>query len=552
MNFIYIKNLVPAAAFCLSLGFSSCIGDLDVSPIENEEGTTTMTPNNDALFNKCYANMVLAGQGGPDSNDCDIEDLDGGTTGFVRQLFNANELTTDHAICCWGDEGIPAFNFNQWSASHPMLKGFYYRLYFGVTICNYYLEVAANEDVQKLAEIRFLRALYYYHLMDGWGNIPFLTTVSSEPAPQASRQEVYNFIETELTEIESQLAAPRTNTYGRVDQAAAWMLLARLYLNAEVYTGTAQWQKASDYAFKVMNSGYSLSKEASGEWSAYQKLFMADNDTNGAQVEAILPLIQQGNEAAAYGCFFFLMQSTVHKHLKTVGGRYFGSSDGAWAGNRARPNLVWKFFPTQTEEQITGLNVEQMVALAGDDRAILSSIFDGVDDDPNLKPEEIEKERYGQLNVEDVSKFKHGFTIAKFNNIRTDGGNTTDPKFNDSDFFLMRAAEAWLTYAEAETRLGNPDKAKVAIDEIRTRANASLQPAYSLDFILDEWSREFYFEGRRRIDLIRHGKFSGNSYLWQWKGGAYNGTTFSSHLNVFAIPDTDLNANSNLVQNPGY
>ena len=163
-----------------------------------------------------------------------------------------------------------------------------------------------------------------------------------------------------------------------------------------------------------------------------------------------------------------------------------------------------------------------------------------------------EEERIAHLNVEDVSKFKYGFTVAKFNNVRTDGGTTSDPKFNDSDFFLMRAAEAWFTYAEAETRLGNPDKAKVAIDEIRTRANASLQPAYSLEFILDEWSREFYFEGRRRIDLIRHGKFSGNSYLWQWKGGAYNGTTFSSHLNVFAIPDTDLNANSNLVQNPGY
>ena len=116
----------------------------------------------------------------------------------------------------------------------------------------------------------------------------------------------------------------------------------------------------------------------------------------------------------------------------------------------------------------------------------------------------------------------------------------------------MRAAEAWLTYAEAETRLGNADKAKTAIDAIRTRANTSLQPSYSLDFILDEWSREFYFEGRRRIDLIRHGKFSGNNYVWQWKGGAYNGTTFSSNLNIFAIPDTDLNANPNLVQNPGY
>ena len=551
MNFIYIKNLVPAAAFCLSLGFSSCIGDLDVSPIENEEGTTTMTPNNDALFNKCYANMVLAGQGGPDG-DCDIEGLDGGTTGFVRQLFNANELTTDHAICCWGDEGIPAFNFNQWSASHPMLKGFYYRLYFGVTICNYYLEVAANEDSQKLAEVRFLRALYYYHLMDGWGNIPFLTTVSSKPAPQASRQEVYNFIESELLEIESAMAAPMSNTYGRADKAAAWMLLARLYLNAEVYTGTSQWAKASEYASKIMSSGYGLSKQASGQWSAYQKLFMADNDTNGAQIEAVLPLIQKGNETAAYGCFFFLMQSTIHKHLKTFGGNYFGSSDGAWAGNRSRPNLVWKFFPTQTEEQITGLNVVQMVDLAGDDRAILSSSFEGVDDDPDLTPEKKEEERIAHLNVEDVSKFKYGFTVAKFNNIRTDGGTTSDPKFNDSDFFLMRAAEAWLTYAEAETRLGNPDKAKIAIDEIRTRANASLQPSYSLDFILDEWSREFYFEGRRRIDLIRHGKFSGISYLWQWKGGAYNGTTFDSHLNVFAIPDTDLNANSNLVQNPGY
>ena len=551
MNFTYIKNIVPVSALCLSLGLGSCIGDLDVKPIEIEGGSTTMTPNNDALFNKCYANMVLAGQGGPDG-DCDIDRLDGGTTGFVRQLFNANELTTDHAICCWGDPGIPAFNFNQWNASHPMLEGLYNRLYFGVTICNHYLELAADEDIQKSAEIRFLRSLYYYYLMDSWGNIPFLTQLSSEAAPQASRQEVYSFIEAELLEIESQLAAPKTNTYGRVDQAAAWMLLARLYLNAEVYTGTAQWQKASDYAAKVMNSGYGLSKQATGKWSGYQKLFMADNHENGAQVEAVLPLIQTGNQTAAYGCFFFLMQSTVHKHLKTVGGNYFGSSDAPWAGNRARPDLVWKFFPNQTEEQITGLNVEQMVAVAGDDRAILSSAFEGVDDDPDLTPEKKEEERIAHLNVEDVSKFKYGFTVAKFNNIRTDGGATSDPKFNDSDFFLMRAAEAWLTYAEAETRLGNADKAKTAIDEIRTRANASLQPSYSLDFILDEWSREFYFEGRRRIDLIRHGKFSGNSYLWQWKGGAYNGTTFSSHLNVFAIPDTDMNANPNLVQNPGY
>lgn len=187
MNSTYIKNIIPAVALCLSLGLGSCVGDLDVTPIENEEGTTTMTPDNDALFNKCYANMVLAGQGGPDG-DCDIEGLDGGTTGFVRQLFNANELTTDHAICCWSDEGIPAFNYNQWSASHPMLKGFYYRLYFGVTMCNYYLEIAAGEDAQKLAEIRFLRALYYYYLMHS----PSLYTCGSSPDKTLPQMLIHN------------------------------------------------------------------------------------------------------------------------------------------------------------------------------------------------------------------------------------------------------------------------------------------------------------------------------------------------------------------------
>lgn len=532
MKFSNLKHIFPMVALSLSLGLGSCVNDLDVEPIDP---STIMKPDFDALFNKCYANMVLAGNSGPDG-DCDIDGLDGGTTGFVRQLFNANELTTDEAICCWGDEGIPAFNYNQWSASHPMLKGFYYRLYFGVTMCNFYLKEAEGYNEQMSAEVRFLRALYYYYLMDGWGNIAFLTEVSSEPAPQKSRAEVYAFIESELKAIEPLLAEPKQNTYGRVDKAAAWLLLSRLYLNAEVYTGTAQWQLASDYANKVMTSGYALSKESTGDWSGYQKLFMADNNTNGAQVEAILPLIQTGNQTAAYGCFFFLMQSTIKDDMLTYGGTPFNSSDNPWAGNRCRPDFVKKFFPNTSEDQLLELDIKGMVQKAGDDRALLWS-----------------KDR--KYNVEKVSEFKHGFSVGKFNNWRSDGGATTDAKFNDSDFFLMRAAEAWLTYAEAETRLGaanNLANAKKAIDEIRDRAHAPKQPAYSLDFILDEWSREFYFEGRRRIDLIRHDKFSGGSYLWQWKGGSYDGTTFSSHLNIFAIPDTDLNANENLQQNPGY
>ena len=528
MNFKYIKNIVPAAAICLSLGLGSCVNDLDVTPIDP---STNMEADYDALFNKCYANMALAGNGGA-NGDCDIDGLDGGTTGFVRQLFNANELTTDESICCWGDEGIPAFNYNQWGASHPMLKGFYYRLYFGVTMCNFYLTEASDYDVTMTAEVRFLRALYYYHLMDCFGNIPFLTEVSSEPAPQATRQQIYNFIESELLEIIDDMNAPMEGTYGRADQAAAWMLLSRLYLNAEVYTGTAQWANAAEYAKKVMNSAYKLHTTPKGEWSAYQMLFMGDNGENGAQCEAILPLLQDGLTTTSWGTSLFLMASTFKADMTLVGTATNGTTE-LWAGNRARPEFVAKFFPNGDAPAVT---TAEMVAAAGDDRALLWG-----------------KDR--TLSVDDVADFASGYSVAKFTNFYT-SGTAKHSQFPDTDYFLMRAAEAYLTFAEADTRANGgtiTTEAKAAIDAIRARANTSIKNTYSLNDILDEWSREFYYEGRRRIDLIRFGQFGGNGeYKWQWKGGVKEGTTFSTDLNIFAIPDTDLNANPNLEQNVGY
>lgn len=529
MNLRYIKQIVPAAVLCLSLGMSSCVNDLDVTP---KDPSTNMTADMNALFNKCYANMALAGNGGADG-DCDIDGLDGGTTGFVRQLFNANELTTDEAICCWGDEGIPAFNYNQWGASHPMLKGFYYRLYFGVTICNYYLEVGAEHDATMTAEVRFLRALYYYHLMDCFGNIPFLTTVSSDAAPQASRQEMYTWLESELLDCVKDMSEPRAKKsndagYGRADKAAAWLLLSRLYLNAEVYTGTPQWTKAAEYAKYVMESSYSLHKTASANYSAYQMLFMGDNGENGASVEAILPLLQDGAKTTSWGTTLFLIASTFKDDMSACG------TSETWAGNRARPEFVAKFFPNNNAPQAT---TADMVIAAGDDRALLWG-----------------KNR--TLSIDNVSEFTNGYSVSKFTNLYSTGATPHNSKYVDADFFLMRAAEAYLTYAEATCRANGgtiTTEGKDAIDEIRSRANATIKNTYSLNDILDEWSREFYYEGRRRIDLIRFGRFGGTSdYKWQWKGGVQNGTNFNSNLNIFAIPDTDLNTNPNLVQNPGY
>ena len=185
------KNILPVAAIAVaSLGLSSCVGDLDVKNINPNQ---VSDPDYDAVLNKVYANLVTTGQKGPDGNG-DIDDIDEGTSSMIRQLWNANELPTDEAECIWGDVGIPEFNHASWSDSHPMMKALYYRLYFGITNANFYLEQTAGSSEEgistKRAEARFLRALHYYYLMDLFGNVPFTLQVSSSSAPQSKRADL--------------------------------------------------------------------------------------------------------------------------------------------------------------------------------------------------------------------------------------------------------------------------------------------------------------------------------------------------------------------------
>ena len=537
-----MKHILPAVTFLLAAGMTSCTGDLDVTPIDP---ATTMAVDEPGLYTKCYANMAMAGNTGA-NGDCDIDGLDGGTTGFVRQLWNANELVTDEAICAWGDPGIPQFNYNQWDASHPMLQGFYYRLYAGIAYCNHYLDVCAGVDATREAEVRFLRALYYYYLMDCFGNVPFTTALSTDTPEQIQRAALFAWLEDEIKGCMGKMLEPAARTsattgYGRADQDAANLLLARMYLNAEVYTGTAKWAEAKEYAEKVINGPHKLwtTGVAAGEnhpaYSAYQMLFMGDNGESGASIEAILPVLQDGITTTSWGTTLFLMASCWKADMDTNGD--YGTKEN-WAGNRARSQFIAKFFPNGDAPDAT---IDAMAIAAGDNRAL----FFGVD---------------RELIVTNPSEFTSGYSVGKFRNSYSTGASGHNSQFIDADFFLMRSAEAYLIAAEADARLNGGNitaKGLEYINALRSRANAKTvdQATCTLDYILDERSRELYYEGFRRTDLIRYGYFGGDKsgdYLWEWKGGVQNGQAFAAFRNIYAIPAEDINANPKLKQNPNY
>ncbi|MGN1254275.1 MAG: RagB/SusD family nutrient uptake outer membrane protein [Prevotella sp.] len=538
----YIKQLATLALSATMLLVSSCTGDLDVTPISPK-----MDSNLDpvGLFNKCYANFALGGNQQTDG-DCDLDGADGGQSGFCRQYFNSNELTTDEAICHWSDNGLRQYCYNEWNANHPMLHYYFSRLTIGILYCNQYLATCSNVDATKTAEVRLLRAMQYYFLMDAFGNVPFSTTADMKKPVRKTRAEMYEWLETEILDLEKNLSEPKAKTssdagYYRADKAAAWMLLCRLYLNAEVYTGKPQWEKAAEYAKKVIDSDYQLNTTGSGKWSAYQMLFMGDNGETSAAREGIFRIGQDGTTTKSYtGTTYFMGAGYDAKMRGDFSGTFPNATNNTssnWGGNRCRKDLILKFFPS--EAAVPQVPCLEMPAKAGDDRCL----FDGTKGVRTLD------------NGDGCDgKFVQGYATCKWNNFNTKNSAGHDSKIGDTDFFLFRKAEAYLTYAEATARLnGGKTTAEgtEAVNTLRRRAHAEEKSVYTLDDLCDEWAREFYYEGLRRPTLIRFGRFGGNNnYNWSYKGGVKAGTNFDAHLNIFAIPAEAVN--NTIIQNPGY
>lgn len=521
------KSLLPTLAFAIACSVGSCTNDLDISPINPQISGSF---NQDEIYAKVYATLSLTGQEGAAGNS-DIAGTEEGTnTPFYRMILTLYEYPTDEVICSWSDPGIPALFQMGWGDSNLALEGFYARLMFDVTLCNHFLDetesLSDEKTLRQRAEVRFIRALNYYYLLDAFGNPPFVTSVSSETPPQIQQKDLFDFLETELLEMEPDLVDARAGLFGQVDKACVWMLLSRLYLNAEVYTGTPRWSDAISYADRVIVSGYDLC-------DTYSELFMADNDENTeAMQEIILPLRLDGAQSRSYGAAQFAIAAT-----HTSGMTPWGTSEG-WGGVRAREALVMKFFEQETEVPLQ-VDENEMAQQAGDDRALF---FSGSENDART------------LAIDDPYTFKQGLSIAKWTNIRSDGQPAHDATWVDTDVPFFRLAEAYLTKAEAILRNGgNAEEAREAINTLRRRAHADeLSAPLTLDDILDEKAREFYFEGQRRTDLIRYGYFTSAQYLWDWKAGERNGKGISADYNLFPIPASDLNANSNLEQNKGY
>lgn len=557
-------NTIKKSLLLLGLGaflFTSCVQDLDVTPKD---------PNNiqyfdqNGVFTKIYATLATTGQTGPAGNG-DVEGIDEGVSAFARMIFELNEFPTDEGWWIWdGDAGLPDLRVISWTAVNPLVSGIYYRLYFDVSLCNHFLEhaTAEGEGAAQIAEVRFIRALNYYYLLDFFGSVPFALEVSEAAKPQLTRQELYDWLEAELKDLEGTLPAEefaalkktqvanfdwnaidrtlpnsRVSDY-RVDKVAAQMLLARLYLNAKVYTGTAQWDLAEQYADKVIGSQYQLHMTSTaGNYSAYQELFMGDNHKYiGGNGEGILNIYQDGIMTQCWGGARFYCSA-----FRDANYNYFGISD-TWSCFRTSPEFVAKWVDLAAADTIFK-DEFAMPAVLGDDRAIMRSVNAGSTDTCGLN---------GPANN---GKFYECWSVPKWTgrySTQPIGGENIaghSPEWPDTDIPFMRVAEAYMTKAEAMFHKGDANGAKNLINStIRARANAAPLDNLDEETLRDEWSREFYCEGRRRTDLVRLGYFAGpeadaHGYSWEGRGSAKSGEAFVSldkKYNIFPLPNSDV------------
>jgi hypothetical protein len=733
-NMVIAKYIMKVSLLATLIFYSTgCFNDLNTIPLDQDILVADIVyedpENYIKVLAKLYAGLAVSGQQGPSGNP-DISGIDEGFGQYLRGYWYHQELTTDEAVIGWNDQTIKDFHNQTWGASDVFMTAFYSRIFYQISLCNEFIretteeklddrgsDEALKEEVRLYrAEARFLRALSYWHALDIFRNVPFVTEddkVGSFEPEQIQGPDLFNYIESELIAIENEILPVGTAEYGRADQGAVWMLLAKLYLNAEVYTGNQRNSDCLEYSKKLINSNaYSLDPE-------YQHLFLADNHLSD---EIIFPITFDGLNTMTWGGTTFIIRAGiggsmdpsesgvaggwggtrttkefVSKFPETTGGFVISANQGntanypkiyvigdfqGWDVNNVQTSLAsvnsdkvfegHYYFDTDNSElilarypgggqpfgdngmdgtlEIGGANIvagpaglyfikadlntntyelerrswgivgdaangwENDIVMTWDsqEQAFYANAdlttgaikfrangswdvdlgddeFDGIlsygganitiseggnydiylymdkpDYTYSMKNNSTDSRGYiykdGQNHeIEDLTLFTDGYAINKFKNVDRNGNKGSNTEHCDTDFPLFRLADAYLMAAEAIVRdNGNLTEAIGYYNEVRRRAfrgssNGFITEAdMTLETILDERAREFYWECHRRTDLVRYGLFTGGDYIWEWKGGTKEGLATETYRDIFPIPSSDISANTNLEQNPGY
>lgn len=431
-------------------------------------------------------------------------------------VFFLNEVASDEATIPtrgtdWYDGGrYQQTQRHQWNADNGMILSAWRYCYTGIAKVNAIIYqvnksgLTAEAKKPILAELRSIRAYYYYQLLDMFGNVPIVTNFEDQSLPgNSTRLEVYHFVETEL--LESVPFLRPNAVYSKFTQNVAYAMLARLYLNSEAFIGTPRWQDCLDMCQNI--TGYTLNPDFFGNF--------ATNNQNSPEIIFAIPYDSKagtvGNYMSSMSCHY------LHRFTLSPTGDY------PWSGNGmcAQPG-VYSSFEDNDKRKKCMLEGEQ-ISMATGSVIIMDS------GEPLIYTENI-------VNFTDA-KQNEGVRLAKY---EMKAGETWE---RDHDFVLIRYAEILMMQAECYVRLGSPALAAPFIQQITSRAGTEMPATIDLAFLDKELLREFTFEGRRRTDNIRFGTF----FQPWWEKGATDLTR-----GIFPIPTTILATNQNLEQNPGY
>ena len=533
-----IMILAALAAFTLT----SCVGVLNQEPLSSDvvggDSYTNPTYRLGQLA-KIYGSFNITGNDGAGSKDIAVSDA--GASEFIRAWWSCNTLTTDEAKCVWGDSWVKEIVSNTWTdTKNDAIYAVYVRGVMMVTLANNFLRNTDDSDPEiaiERAEVRVLRAMAYWILLDCFGNPPFTTEEDEMGAikpEQTTAAELYAWLKAELEDLvssESALKAVHTQVYPRIDKGAAYGLLARLLINHKSYTGVEDnnvYTEAMAAAKKVVDN-YTLATE-------YRELFMGDNGQNANVVnELVWTACYDANKTQSYGGPTYLIAASTNNNNN------LGLAAG-WAGLNTSTQFV-----------------SYLLGGAADG----ANIGDGVDSFTSVDKRALVSLAYSEKKDQAIDSFTAGWHVHKFNNLHSTATNLYGEhdnlveQFASIDFPLMRAAEMYLIYTEAKVRVdgGTTTDAEAVkcFNAIQKRAGlAAANSSVSLDAVFDEITRELYWEGLRRTTLIRFNKYVEGNYVWPYKGGAESGQALPDYMKLFPIPDEDLVANDKLDQNKGY